>query len=463
MAAAPPRARILVGPNVHVSAAHDRIHHREVVLAADPNRAERLLACSMLGAGQGRTVHSAAFVSADGGRTWSAPFVSDEHFSGDPTCVIGADGTFYFATKVNEGGHDTSGYASDWDFLRFRRSSDGGRTWKVIPSLHANDRPWIAVDNTESRYRGRLYVAFEEHVHGETDGHARNEFKHMFRLITSLDKGDTFPHRVDRALLDEGGPSGSNSLACAVVILSDGTVAALHHHQVTGSPQATGKLTEVGGWLQLFRSKDGGESVEPAVKIADVKSAYNLPHARGVTGSMAVDPGSAAFKDRLYAVWTSTASGRAEIMLSSSADQGGTWSAPARISDDGIAGWPQGGPDHFMPTVAVNKEGIVGVLWYDRRENPDNRGYYPRFSASLDGGATWLPSIRVSEAPNAPAPEAAAGAGKFLVTGGDTAGLAADAAGRFHASWIDNRTGIQQVWTAPITVERAPASSPHGR
>jgi hypothetical protein len=35
---------------------------------------------------------------------------------------------------------------------------------------------------------------------------------------------------------------------------------------------------------------------------------------------------------------------------------------------------------------------------------------------------------------------------------GDTAGLVADADGVFHALWIDNRTGVHQVWTATIAV-----------
>ncbi len=36
---------------------------------------------------------------------------------------------------------------------------------------------------------------------------------------------------------------------------------------------------------------------------------------------------------------------------------------------------------------------------------------------------------------------------------GDYAGLAADASGAFHALWIDNRTGLAQIWTAPIVVD----------
>ena len=36
--------------------------------------------------------------------------------------------------------------------------------------------------------------------------------------------------------------------------------------------------------------------------------------------------------------------------------------------------------------------------------------------------------------------------------GGDTAGLAANAAGVFRPVWIDRTTGIQQVWTSRISV-----------
>jgi hypothetical protein len=48
----------------------------------------------------------------------------------------------------------------------------------------------------------------------------------------------------------------------------------------------------------------------------------------------------------------------------------------------------------------------------------------------------------------------------FFVNGGHTAGMAADANGTFHPVWIDNRTGLPQMWTAPVTV--AGAALKHG-
>jgi hypothetical protein len=104
-----------------------------------------------------------------------------------------------------------------------------------------------------------------------------------------------------------------------------------------------------------------------------------------------------------------------------------------------------------MATISVNRDGVVGVMWYDRRDYPDNSGYVPRFAASLDGGVTFTSSVLLSTAPNALAAQKGA---DFLANGGDTAGLVAAADGRFHALWIDNRTGVQQVWTTPISVTR---------
>jgi hypothetical protein len=106
--------------------------------------------------------------------------------------------------------------------------------------------------------------------------------------------------------------------------------------------------------------------------------------------------------------------------------------------------------DDFVPTLEVNRDGIVGLLWYDRRDNPDNRGYYARFTASRDGGVTWLPSVRVSASPFVAGAVAAKSA--FAANGGDTAGLTATADGVFHPVWIDDRTGVPQVYTATVTV-----------
>jgi hypothetical protein len=76
-------------------------------------------------------------------------------------------------------------------------------------------------------------------------------------------------------------------------------------------------------------------------------------------------------------------------------------------------------------------------LWYDRQDNPDNIGYWPQFSASFDGGETWLPSVRVSDSPN---------------MASDDTRMNQRRHGVFHPVWIDNRTGVPQIWTATVRV-----------
>jgi hypothetical protein len=86
-----------------------------------------------------------------------------------------------------------------------------------------------------------------------------------------------------------------------------------------------------------------------------------------------VNPGSAAFKDRIYLAWADVRSGRWEIWFTYSADKRLTWARPRIICDD-IARTDATGPDPFNATLAMNKSGVIAVAWYNRRDNPDNIG-----------------------------------------------------------------------------------------
>jgi hypothetical protein len=161
-----------------------------------------------------------------------------------------------------------------------------------------------------------------------------------------------------------------------------------------------------------------------------------------------------------------------EIWLAHSSDSGKTWSKPRRVNDDQTRWLSPGvanGPDDVMPTLAVNKDGVVGIMWYHRRDHADNVSWTARFSASLDGGESWLPSVKVSEMPYVPTrsepmplhgiksrwnpDEQILGVAATIYSGAHTAGLAADASGAFHPLWAGNSTGIPQMWTATVTID----------
>jgi hypothetical protein len=152
---------------------------------------------------------------------------------------------------------------------------------------------------------------------------------------------------------------------------------------------------------------------------------------------------------------------------------------------------------------------VVGVAWYDRRDDPTRRCWKQYFTASLDGGATFLPNTPVSTAASCPGPGAAPalyvwnGTADFDDTTprdkeveklryaerlmleervaqstaweeahkdatatslrvsfdpgrsawpGHYTGLDADSRGVFHAFWSDRRNKLQQIFTAPIEV-----------
>jgi hypothetical protein len=55
-----------------------------------------------------------------------------------------------------------------------------------------------------------------------------------------------------------------------------------------------------------------------------------------------------------------------DVLFTSSTDGGQTWSIPLRVNDDRTSN------DQVFPAVVVNGQGVIGVIWYDRRRDPNN-------------------------------------------------------------------------------------------
>ena len=137
-------------------------------------------------------------------------------------------------------------------------------------------------------------------------------------------------------------------------------------------------------------------------------------------------------------------------MLTLSRDKGVNWSQPVALSDEARASVESEDKAirryAFLPSVAVNRAGVVAVTWYDATRGGSTLSSNVRLKASLDGGSTWLPSVRVTEFVSRSNPDA----DESWV--GHTAGLAADASGVFHPLWVDNRTGVRQVFTTTVII-----------
>jgi hypothetical protein len=165
---------------------------------------------------------------------------------------------------------------------------------------------------------------------------------------------------------------------------------------------------------------------------------------------LGIDAPGRTSRDRLY--WSCSDGGRVYVLYS--ADQGHSWSSTT-VVDRGIK-------PVWHPVIAVNREGIVGVSWYDTVEDPraDRDGLRCQqvfFGASLDGGRTFLPPTKVSSHENCSITARNGEAGFRWNAGGDYHGMAAAADGRFHLLWADSREGIYQLRTATVQV-MAPAT-----
>ena len=461
-------AVITAGPAYQVSKPFPRLGHYENLVAADPDHVGRILACSTVAHEDLASQGNHCYVSFDSGKTWSTVLEFDTGpRNSDPAMIYGRGDTVFYINEHIPGGTGNR--------MEVYRSADGGRTWKLTTTFGFVDRQAVIVDETNGKYAGRIYV------NGVSKGFDTVSPASSL-LYRSIDGGATFLGPVERPTTEGSGLLGASN----VVVLSDGTVAFTTFMYKKGrSPNALdeGDLYRSGNAeLKLLTSSDGGESFDPWVTVSDVS--LDLQQSQGgLFAQIAVDPGSAFFKDRLYLVWPDIASGRVDIRFAYSTDRGKSWSAPVTINDDRPALEKGRGPDHMLPAIAVNKKGAVLIVWYDRREFPDNMGWRMRAAASLDGGVSFTPSVPISDVANTFTDRTAwvletprsggggGGAGRrgaspsrgrplsvdlsvngFFLSGGHTSGMAAGADELFYPVWSDNRTGISQLWTAPITV-----------
>jgi hypothetical protein len=470
------QGRIEVGPNVQVSKANEQLTHDEILLAADPKDPNYLVGCTIVYSPVVNNGYTAVYTSKDSGKTWAPTLTTEKmKFSGDPACAFGGDGTAYYTVlaQIEDEKKEAKG------FMPFYRSTDHGLTWSapvMIPqTFDGIDREYIVVDATGGKYNNRVYI----HGTGTTKTiDAGDPYNTSVSLFHSGDGGMTWGPPVMRRASDKKYVLGMGNN----VVLSDGMWVGIfgelreYWTDAHSGDVLVNQPRKPNAWLKIMTSDDGGASLSEAVTVSDFYMDWP-PYMSSVIPYIAVDVTSGPFKDRLYAVWSDRRSGRDEILFSYSSDKGKKWSPARVINDDRPFPNTLDKPDHLMPLVAVNRDGVVGVSWCDRRDNPDNLGWWERFTASLDGGETFLSSVRVSEAPNSygrneklyisagaygggtdpknPAGDfqISAGLNGFEFSGGHTGGMAATADGVFHPFWIDNRTGIHQIWTAPVRVQ----------
>jgi hypothetical protein len=287
-------------------------------------------------------------------------------------------------------------------------------------------------------------------------------------VFRSDDDGRTFTGPVDAA--DGGGTLGINGEN--LLVLSDGTLF-VPFADFDYKPENRKKNRPSGIWF--VTSTDGGVSFSHPKKVNEQRFTLDEEEARAVGGGFpvfAVDNQGKTYRDRLYIAWNDFRFGKSRVLFSLSADRGTTWSEPRLLDPSVPASAVQ-----YQPVLAVNAQGVLSATWFDTRNSPDGSKYDEYFTASVDGGITFLPPVRVSSESSIPG-----GPGNLALTamawstkpqpdlkgphritllsagsrwrnGGDYMGLAADSTGVFRPFWADSRSGTFQVRSAFVRVE----------
>ncbi len=449
---------IQVSATTIISIDRPQVPHGESFLAVNPANPANMLAtaCKVGPEGAGATVYA----THDGGRTWQRGLLQ----AGAEVLAEGWDAITYF----DAGGIGYFG-SNNSDGLWVSRSTDGGRTWgaaTLIAGAEGFDRQFMAIDNY-GRFKGRIYAAatvMAKNLEGKA--------VMSLAIAPSDDGGETFK----QPYLIQGAGKENPFTFGHMLVARDGTAVFPFTTTTAMSENPRDKLWN---W-RVATSGDGGRSYA----ITPIVHSFRQP-AEGYRAdktmagfSSAIDLSTGPFADRLYLVWTEMKGDRNDVKLMYSTDLGKSWSKPVTVNDNSEAA------DHSNPMVAVNEDGAVGVVWNDRRAHRD-ACYDLYFSASLDGGRTFLPNVTTGRKPTcAPAPgnwvmdprvvdyprteDGAEVHGQGLnvlmvatrfANGGETQGLAAGRDGVFHAAWIDGASGVMQLALTSFTVDGKPDAS----
>ncbi len=447
-----------VGPNVRVSRMDGP--HVELMVAASPVDPAQLIGAAIAFIGPDNRNATLPYASRDGGNTWFPTLLPEQVRLGgaDPQVIFDATGAAHLATLANV--VDSTGRPRAG--LHVYRSLDGGSTWEPVRDLGVSyDHPQLVADPRNRGGGARLYIGV---LYG------RDYTVGVFR---SEDGGRTYrgPQVATRAA------AGAGINVANLLVLSDGALfVPFSAFEIEPEKRAAAESSE----FSFVLSEDGGRSFSDATHIGwQVHGGGNALELRRELGHVAVpqfpvyatDPRLGPFQDRIYVAWNDYRTGPSRILFSYSADRGETWTPAVEVA-------PAPDGEQYQPTIAVNRDGVVGLLWLDTRDAGSDWRSHAWFTASPDGGRTFLPPARVSTeaswpltagnvrpmpswfpSTEGPARLGTISAGSRWANGGDYIGLAADAGGAFHPFWPDSRTGEYQIWTARVELAGAGATT----
>jgi hypothetical protein len=317
--------------------------------------------------------------SNDGGKTWrqrSPPLPAFGKGGGDPVLAVDADGVFYYSALATN--------SMGLSILAVTRSIDGGATWSRVTNAVSSrttatdlhDKEWMTVDRTNSPYSGNVYVTWTRFSPKPEDS--------GISFVRSTDGGRTWSNAklISPPLTPQAVVQGS-----WIAIGPEGEIYVSYMD------------TRIAG-IAVVKSTDGGQTFSAPVTAIKFRTTTTLKTLSGgfevpFWPSIDVDISDGPHRGTVYIVTNDETGWEDEIdvLLVSSTDGGKTWTEPTRVSDDETS------TDQFMPALIVAPDGTLGIIWYDRRNDPQNNVLTDLYmTTSIDGGRTLLPNRRITTA-----------------------------------------------------------------
>jgi BNR repeat-like domain len=352
--------------------------------------------------------------SSDGGRTWSAQ---------RPLCVCRGSGAQYDPTieVVRNTGVVYSAFlnadrAGGFSTV-FIKSTDHGRTWSAPVHVYGHvawtDKPEV----TMSASGKDVYVSWNGPQGGDV------------YVGQSHDYGATW---TQQKLSD----SKRYYYAYDGRVLADGTVVFSESSIVySGSTRVTGAV-----WHHAIISRNRGATWHNVIvaKVPDgedcVAAGCGPDFYIGQTSVVSDSAGHLVFAFEGPTV----NQGPQRVYVSTSRDEGRTWSAPKPLSVSG--------ENATQPRLASSGSGDVRIWYMQTANHDDPDAWNVWYRSSLNGGATWSPPIKIDDAP--PGAAGYVNADGFDEIYGDYGEIAVTNTGKTVATWGEgfSYTGPGGTW-----------------
>ncbi len=287
----------------------------------------------------------------------------------------------------------------------------------VNPSETTNlfeDKPWIAVDNSNSANSGNVYVSWTHFIGNSVD---------MILFSRSTNHGQTWSAPIQISPTAQNGAVQGSQVAVGP----------------NGEVYVAYEVFYVGGARRHFlaKSTNGGSSFSAPVAITPLfnELKFNSTYRKNSFPSLAVNPVNGG-NGAVYVVYADQPSKTvgAEVEFIRSTNGGASFSTPVVINDKSTG-------QQFFPAVTVDSTGRIHASWFDTRNSPTSTANYDIYATySFTGGASFAPNARVT------ATLVNAGTASFI---GDYAGIAADG-NDAHPVWTSGGFNNGSLQTATV-------------